>query len=224
MNNSSARKFLFEDTQDFDNSLDDLPTITPRDHARICQEAYQNGARDAQGSLEKYALEVVSDCQKKVEELIRTEVAVVESFHRQVADLTQGILEKILPPLLAQGSFENLSQFLKETFAKLPQDRNMTIFVNPELVIKVQEYTKGFSFKGQIQVQGEPGLSKLDCRIQWQGGGLERYISDVLGKIDQELSRLSERQSTLTEQSINNNPSEQPSEPENVSKEVPHHE
>lgn len=206
MNNSSAKvehqeespqmvqpkgvKFLFE-SGEFDATLDDLPTITPRQQKAFGHEKFQEGVNHAQASIEKYSMEVLNSCHDNIRQLIEAEKNVVHSFHHEVAGLCQEIIGKVLPITGQESIFKEVQSYLEEVLQEIPEDRDFKLFCHPELVSKLNTFIQEMSHTGTRAVLPDPQLSKLDCRIEWSGGGIQHYTQKVLEKIDFALSRLS---------------------------------
>lgn len=210
MNSSLASKFLFDTTQDFDGTLDDLPSITPRDHKRMADESYQKGYGDAQGAIEKYAMEVLNACHESILRMIEEEKNVINTFHKEVSELCQVITQKVLPKHFDEAALPEIQGFLEESLKGLPNDRSFKLYCHPNLVEKMNTFLQGFPHEGAREVVPDSSLSMLDCRIEWEGGGIQRYMTTVLEKIDYSLSRLSQKTTEKTKGSEISEPEVQP--------------
>lgn len=183
-------KFLFEGDE-FDATLDDLPSITPRQQKAFGHEKFQEGFTQAQASIEKYSMEVLNACHENIRQLIEAEKNVVHSYHKEISELCQQILCKVLPATGDAGIVKEIKSYLEETLKEIPEERNFKLFCHPELVETLKAFIQDWPHKGTKDVNGDATLSKLDCRIEWDGGGIQHYTQSVLEKIDFALSRLS---------------------------------
>ena len=174
-------------------TLDDLPSITPRQQSRMADESFQKGYAEAQGSIEKYAMEVLNACHESLLRLIEEEKNVIHSYHKEVAELCQMVVQKVLPLHFQGVALPEIQGFLEESLKTLPQDRALKLYCHPELVKRLDTFVQGFPHTGSREVLPDASLSMLDCRIQWEGGGIQRYMTTVMEKINHSLSRLSEK-------------------------------
>ena len=199
------QKYLFDTEFDYSETVDDIQSITPKQlveaktktHDAAYDDGYQKGVQETNDSITRVASDQLFVITGKIEELIQTEQLILETFHTQVAQVTELVTAKVLPALAQQGALDEVKHLLDTVKNKLPKEQKVTIQVQEPLVDLIKEHiTKGTTeqdFSTDIVVIAGDNFQPTDCKITWDGAGLEHYINNTMTEIKESLLRLGGR-------------------------------
>lgn len=208
MSNSSAstapkpQKYLFDAEFDYSETIEDIQSITPKElaeektkvQAASYEDGYQKGVQETNESLTRTASDQLFVITGKIDELIETEKMILETFHTQVAQVSELVTSMVLPTLAKKGALDEVKALLDRVQSQLPKDQKVTIFVQEPLVDLIKEHvTKGTSdsdFTAEITVVAGSGFQPTDCKISWEGAGIEHYINNAMMQVKETLLRL----------------------------------
>ncbi len=208
MTNSSAsavpkpQKYLFDAEFDYSETLEDIQSITPKElaeektkaQATSYEEGYQKGVQETNESLTRTASDQLFVITGKIDELIETEKMILNTFHTQVAQVSEMVTSMVLPALAKQGAIDEVKALLDKVKSQLPNDQKVTIFVQEPLVDLIKEHiAKGTSdadFTAEITVVAGSDFQPTDCKVSWEGAGIEHYMSNAMAEVRETLLRL----------------------------------
>lgn len=208
MTNSSDRataqpqKYLFDTEFDYSETLDDIQSITPKELAEektktqeaSYEEGYQKGIQDTDESLSRTASDQLFVITGKIDELIESEKMILETFHTQVAQVSELVTSMVLPALAKKGALDEVKSLLDTVKHQLPKDQKVTIFVHDSLLQLIQEHiikgTSDTDFTAEITVVAGVDFQPTDCKISWDGAGIEHYMKTTMAQIKETLLRL----------------------------------
>ena len=199
---AKTQKYLFDTDFDYSETSDDVQSITPRQLAaanteiseKSYKDGYEKGIKDTNESITRMAGDQMFVITSKIDDLIETEKLIIDTFHVQVAQVCELIMSKIMPRLLDQGSCEEVKNIIDNAYTKLPQDKKITIGVHESLVNLVEQHLKTIQknddFVAQITVKAKEDFETSDCKISWEGAGIEYYSKSIIQEIREILLRL----------------------------------
>lgn len=200
---SKLQKYLFDTEFSYSETSDDIQSITPKQLAAANKdvgkhsynEGYEKGVKETNDSITRMAGDQMFVITAKLEELIETEKGLLETFHVQIAQVCELITSKIMPTLLNQGAFDEIKGIINKAYGSLPKEKKITIRVHQSLVELVIQHVKNFQKTndaiGEIDVKPGDNFEESDCRISWEGAGIEHYSKFVIQEVRETLLRLS---------------------------------
>ncbi len=195
-------KYLFDTEFDYSETNDDVQSITPKQlneaNTEVSKQSYKagydKGIQDTNESIRRIAGDQLFVITAKIDELIETEKLILETFHVQVAQVCELITSKIMPTLQEQGALTEIKAIIDKAYENLPRDKKVTIDVHESLVDLVDQHIKeggqGEDFIAQITVKAGENFETSDCKISWEGAGIEYYAKAVIQEIKETLLRL----------------------------------
>lgn len=199
-----AQKYLFDTDFDYSETSDDVQSITPKQMAmantkvgeKSYQDGYDKGVQDTNESITRIAGDQLFVITAKIDDLIETEKMILETFHVQVAQVCELITSKIMPTLIHQGALEEVKAVIDQAYGKLPKEQAVLIEVHSDLIELIEQHIKNAepseSSSPQITVKAGESFNTSDCKISWQGAGIEHYTTAALKEVTEILLRLAE--------------------------------
>lgn len=200
----TTKKFLFE--QEYDTQDDgDLPSITRLElEAQVkmaFKEGYQKGVDDTNQDIQRQAEETLKVLIVKMEGMIATEAAVVQSFHDEVAQICEVVATQLFPVLARHDAFLEVQNLLQRSLENRPQVHEAQVEVHPDILAPMQAHLKkleeSLPVKTSLHLKTNAALHQTDCQITWQNGGVERYIDKTLQEVSAVLEKLATKKLRL---------------------------
>lgn len=195
---TTHEKYLFDTEFDFSETVADIQSITLKQQAtsneHSYQEGYDKGVLDTNESITRMASDQLFVITNKIDDLIEAEKSVVETFYTQVAQVSELIASKVMPVLLNQGALDEVKAILEQSKKLLPKDKKITIEVHHSLMSDIQKHfdvtPKEDMHNTEIELKEGTGFDLTDCKISWDGAGIEHYTSTLIENIKESLLRL----------------------------------
>ncbi len=195
---SKPQKFLFETSFDPEEILAREQAISVEHHKKCLEEEYSKGFtkgfEEAQQGIDARNTEQLRDINARLLSLLEEQTQHREKSQVILSRVLQKCLEKLFPTMANQCAIEEVLTTISKAFDQEPPSREIEVFVHPETVEALRgklSSTKEGEIKNiHFKVQAAPDLDKSDCRLMWEGGGLERLSSRIFKEIDECLERL----------------------------------
>ncbi len=134
----------------------------------------------------------------KIESLIETEKTIMDTFHRQIAQICDLITSKIIPVIATQGAAMEIKGLLDKVIENLPMDKKVIFYVHPKLKSVIEGHIKNLQEKSispnlSYKIQEDTTLQETDCRITWEGAGINHYIETTKKQVHEMLMRLAKK-------------------------------
>ena len=104
------------------------------------------------------------------------------------ATLVAAIIRKILPSLVARNGMDEIDALLDRCLRTLIDQPKIVVRVAPrhaeELKTRLAATASASGFGGRFMIETDDGLGPADCRVSWQGGGLERRSEDIWRQVE----------------------------------------
>ena len=210
--NPQPQKYFFDSEFDYSETVDDIQSITPKTHAADIEaaktEAYQqghaDGVKETNDGIARMAGDQLFVITSKLEELIETEAEIMKHFHQDIAQVTDLIIQKMLPVIADQGARQEVQGMLERIQGRLPKDQTITISVHPQLRADIDAHIAALKnnahFQAQILVTEDPTLTITDCAAAWEGAGITQYKAATMAEIQESLLRLAKTPLTFEPQ------------------------
>lgn len=181
-----ASKFLFDVSFDKEGLHNNEKIYSRADLAKEKEASYREGAQASN-------TEHLAQISQKLSEMIALEESALGTLQKKIAEIVTHVTRKILPYSAEKGALDEVLGVVNEAFKEAPPLKNLTIFVNPEVVEplkeKLEDLKKEESFQAETKVEGEETLGPLDCRVDWEGQGVERLTSKIWAQVDLAVER-----------------------------------
>ena len=152
------------------------------------QKGYEKGFRLAQEDAEKGVSVLLGNIDAKLAEIVISAGEIQKQVEQQYMALNRAVFQKLLPNLLEEQCVEVVNKFIADNFANFRAEAKLSFYLNPEVIGQVQEQIAKMAhvhdFEGKIALHKDEKLSKADCRIEWENGGVEHLSNKLLEKVD----------------------------------------
>ena len=152
------------------------------------QKGYAKGQAEAQESSERQIADLLGNIDAKLMNLVVNAAEVQKQVEAQYLALNRAVFKKLLPNLLEEQCVEIVNKFIADNFANFSGEAKLSFYLNPEVIGQVQEQIAKLAhlhdFEGKIALHKDESLSKADCRIEWENGGVEHLSNKLLEKVD----------------------------------------
>lgn len=154
------------------------------------QTGYKRGHEEALSSIYKQCADKVTYYLKL---LLEQHSDFEKKSHQSVALMTSYMARTLLPAYMEQGALAEVINVIEQAFETLEKS-TVVIYVHPKMVEILDNETKKFQEENPLiilKIQAvRSGCDLSDCRIEWQGGGLERRSKRLEEEVQIALSRL----------------------------------
>lgn len=193
-----TQKFLFETSFEPKDIAERDAAIPVDVHETALKAEYvkglEQGRADAQAGIDARNTEQLQDLNTKLIVLLEEQKQYRHKVQTLLGEVLKASLEKLFPALAETHGLEEVLKVVSTTFQEEKPGHEMGVFVHPETVRALSEkLTTLESEEGSsvcFKVTEDPALSYSDCRITWEGGGLERLSSRLYKEVEQCLDRL----------------------------------
>ncbi len=196
-NSKDVKKYLFENRNNQEKINESTTHSVPVDIDILRQElesakeqAFNEGFAEATKKAnltnKSLAIEQAKIIADKCNSLVIESRQNSKQFHKDVASLCYVIIQKLLPFITNNYAIEIVKSILHKSCQSLPNDKPIKITVNSALLDETKKYYKSFLAKetdAEINIIGSDTIDKVDCLVEWQGGGIESYTTNVLQEI-----------------------------------------
>ena len=204
-----SKKFLFDTSFEPQDMATRASAIPLADHTVALQKEYdkgvQQGSTETQAGIDARNTEQLQDLNIRLITLLEEQKKYREKVQTLVAGILQKSLEKLFPVMAKEKGINEVLQVVSKTFETTPPGREIKIFAHPDTVNALQKKLNSLQENPSqtliFTVQADEKLSFSDCRITWEGGGLERLSSRLYQEIDTCLERLSVTETITLENS-----------------------
>ncbi len=152
------------------------------------KESFEAGKKDAEESLLKQQLDLLTDAQKQMTEInsiISSEMNQVDTDFIEISKL---IFKKLMPEMNKKGGFDEIEKIIKDSFPKIKKEPQVKIIVNSDntaiLKEKLAPIIKNAGFLGKIVIQSNEELNLSDIKIEWDKGGIVRDSTVIADEIE----------------------------------------
>lgn len=193
-----AQKFLFETSFEPKDIAERDAAIPVDVHEATLKAEYakgfEQGRAEAQAGIDARNTEQLQDLNTKLFDLLEEQKHHRHKVQTLLGEVLKKSLEKLFPALAKAHGLEEILNVVSTTFQEEKPGQEMGVFAHPETVsalsdkLATLEKEEGRSVR--FKVTEDPTLSFSDCRITWEGGGLERLSSRLYEEIEQCLDRL----------------------------------
>jgi flagellar assembly protein FliH len=199
---AEARRFLFD--QSFDVARKSAKKPKPEDekppeptfNGQQLEEARQQGYKEgrlagneeAASSSEAEVARLVAEIAGQLPAVSAAQAEANDRLLHDGATLVATIARKILPALAAQNGLSEVETLLAKCLR--------TLIDQPKIIVRVgAQHTESISthlaaaaaasgFDGRFMVEADDAMGPSDCRVSWQGGGLERKAEEIWRQVD----------------------------------------
>ncbi len=181
------KKFMF-DLNDFDEEAlrakarqQRKPTFSQEEMEASRQSGFaegrQAGLQEAIGSQEAQIRDILQQVIVATDRLAARESDRMATFIDQAVLITVQALTKSLPILLERVAIDEIARFVTKIYEEQVRAQTLLIYVHPARVPAVTERLEAMAAtmrrKGSWNIQGDPTLDYMQCKIEWTGGGAE---------------------------------------------------
>ena len=199
---AEARRFLFD--QSFDVARKSAKKPKPEDekppeptfNGQQLEEARQQGYKEgrlagneeAASSSEAEVARLVAEIAGRLPAVSAAQAEANDRLLHDGAALIATIARKILPALVAQNGLGEVETLLTKCLR--------TLIDQPKIIVRVAaQHAESISrrlaaaaaasgFDGRFMVEADDAMGPSDCRVSWQGGGLERKAEEIWRQVD----------------------------------------
>jgi flagellar assembly protein FliH len=151
-------------------------------------QGHAAGVAEASAGLESEIARLVAAIGEKLPALSAAQAAANERLLHDGARLATVIARKILPAFTARHGMEEVGALIRNCLQTLIEQPRITVHVGAPYVDTVRAQldsaASASAFEGRFLVEPDSAMGPSDCRIAWQGGGLERNEADIWRQVD----------------------------------------
>jgi flagellar assembly protein FliH len=151
-------------------------------------QGHAAGVAEAADGLDAEIARLVAEIGERLPALSAAQAAANERLLHDGARLATVIARKILPAFTARHGMEEVAALIGNCLKTLLDQPRITVRVGAPYVETVRAHLDGAAaanaFDGRFLVEPDDAMEPSDCRITWQGGGLERNEADIWRQVD----------------------------------------
>lgn len=196
-----TKRFMFEN--DFDERvvlieplLSTPPTFSEEELSGARELAHQEGIEEGrqlqQEEIEAQILQVVSDFDTQFTKFIDNEAEKRQQIQVMAAKLARTVAVKICLTEVEQHAVDRVLHCLDSITKMLLVRPKMTVSVHPSIVEPLKSYVQTNVKEESVNIIADDTLKIYDCRFQWQEGGAEVILQNILDQIDTYITQLEE--------------------------------
>lgn len=168
------------------------PTFNLQQLEEARNQGYEQGRAagnaESAASMETETARLVAAIAGQLPALMAAQAEANDRLMHDGATLVAAIARKILPSLVAQRGLDEVDSLVADCLR--------TLIDQPKIVVRVNaRHTEGIAtrlaaaasvsaFEGRFMVEADEAMGPSDCRISWQGGGLERKAEDIWRQVE----------------------------------------
>lgn len=196
------RPFVFEN--DFDDkpivvepiAVPPAPTFSEDELAVAKEMAYMAGIKEGRDlqkqEIDAAILQTVTGFEAQLTACLNEEAQKRQQLQMEAAKLAKTIALKICLTELEQHAVDRVVTCLESTTKMLLSRPQINVSVHPQLAEPLSDCIKHLVEGGDIHVATDDALTIYDCRFQWQEGGTEVILQNILDQIDTYINQLAE--------------------------------
>ena len=199
---TTARRFLFDHSFDVERKSarkrkaeeekPPEPTFSKEELEAARQDGFAEGraagAQEATSGLEAATAGVVEEICRQLPALSTDQAAANDRLMHDGAKVATTIARKILPSYSARHGTDELTALVTRSLQSLVDQPKIIVCVGPSQVAPITEHLEtaasASGFDGRFLVEANETMGPSDCRVTWQGGGLERCEPEIWQQID----------------------------------------
>lgn len=156
------------------------------------QEGIEEGRQLQQEEIETQILQVVSDFNTQFTKFIDDEAEKRQQIQVMAAKLAKTVAVKICLTEVEQHAVDRVLHSLNSITKMLLATPKMVVSVHASIVEPLKSYIQHNVKEEGINVIADETLKIYDCRFQWQDGGAEVILQNILDQIDTYITQLEE--------------------------------
>lgn len=173
------------------------PTFSRAELDAARQEGYAEGhaagMEEAAAGIESEIARLVAVIGENLPPLSEAQAVANEHLLRDGARLATTIARKILPAYTARHGMEEMAALIKQCLGTLIEQPRITVHVGAGYVeavgAQLDSAASASAFEGRFLVEPDDAMGPSDCRIAWQGGGLERNETEIWRQVDDAIAK-----------------------------------
>lgn len=197
-----SRPFVFEN--DFDDKLIEMepvefppvPTFSEDELAAAKEMAYMGGIEEGKvlqkKEIDADILQVLTGFEVQLTDFLKNEAQKRQQLQMEAAKLAKTIALKICLTELEKHAVDRVVTCLESTTKMLLSRPQINVSVHPQLAEPLGVCIKQLIKGGDIQVVTDETLTIHDCRFQWQEGGTEVILQNILDQIDTYINQIAD--------------------------------
>lgn len=147
-------------------------------------EGYKVGRQDEKETREQEASQNLQQISQSLSGLFSSENERTEMFMLGAINLTCHSLDRAFPQIVQQVASKEIKSFLEVELDKLRQMPGLKIYVHPDISDLVKGHfetiRERFAHQGSWTFLDDKTLAVAECRVEWDGGGVEYSLSSLV--------------------------------------------
>jgi flagellar assembly protein FliH len=146
-------------------------------------QAREEGKRDGEVRAQQALAASIGQAATAILSAIRAMDAEVEAIRAEGAMLALAAARKLAGAALAAAPEAEVAEVLKTALHHAIGETRIVVSASPGLCAAIEAKAAALAaeqgFEGRIRFAPDAALKDADCRIEWQGGGLERAYKEI---------------------------------------------
>lgn len=201
---AKTRRFLFDNSFDAarrpaktkpEDEKPPEPTFDRQQLEAAQQEGYEQGrlagAGEATSGAAAEMARLVAEIAGVLPAITAAQAEANGRLMHDGATLVASIVRKILPSLVSRGGMDEIEALLGHCLRTLIDQPKIVVRVAPHhaeaLETRLAAAASASGFDGRFMVETDDAMGPSDCRVSWQGGGLERNAADIWRQVESAL-------------------------------------
>lgn len=168
-------------------------SFTPAEVEAIKQEAFAQGAQDADAAANAALAQALKIAAAQAAELLKRQDAKLAAIRAEASALALSAARRVAGHALSHNPLAEIETTLAAALHGYHGEPRLVVRLNPALAAPLQErmpkLIEAEGYMGRVVVAGDPALRGADCRIEWADGGLERDTGSIFEAIEAEIER-----------------------------------
>ena len=168
------------------------PTFNLQQIEEARQQGYEQGrtagSAESAASVEAEIARLVAAIAAQLPALMAAQAAANDRLMHDGATLVAAIARKILPALVAQHGLDEVDSLIADCLRTLIDQPKIVVRVSArhteEIATRLVAAASVSAFDGRFMVEADEAMGPSDCRVSWQGGGLERKAEDIWRQVE----------------------------------------
>jgi flagellar assembly protein FliH len=168
------------------------PTFDLQQLEEARQQGYEQGriagSAESAASVEAEVARLVATIAGELPALTAAQAAANDRLMHDGATLVAAIARKILPALVAQHGLDEVDSLIADCLRTLIDQPKIVVRVSArhseEIAKRLAAAASVSAFDGRFMVEADEAMGPSDCRVSWQGGGLERKSEDIWQQVE----------------------------------------
>lgn len=197
-----ARRFLFDNAFDAarkpakkpkpEDEKPPEPTFNLGQLEEARQQGYEQGrlagAQAAAAGTESEVARLIAEIAASLPAIAAAQTEANGRLMQDGAALAATIMRKILPSMVARHGLDEIDALLTQCLHTLIDQPKIVVRAAPRnaeaLETRLSAAAAAASFDGRFLVEADESMEPSDCRVSWQGGGLERTAADIWRQVE----------------------------------------